>query len=167
MKSVLNALGIVNGAGHGEVMYTPDGPCLVEVGSRPHGGEGSWVPLVNKCVGRNQVQCMIDSILDEKAFNLLPEYPVLSEFIGAEVFLVSQVEGKLISLPKLEEVKKLKSFFQLDLLVKPGERIKKTVDCITRPGSVRLAHKDKIQVEADFLRLEEMQKEGFYVIEKL
>jgi len=164
-KSVIKALEIQNGASHAEVMYTPTGPCLVEVGSRPHGGEGSWVPLVNKCLGRNQVQCLIDAVLDEKAFKAIPEYPILSGWYGAEVFLVSQTEGKLKGLPRLEEVKKLKSFFQLDLLVKVGDRLKRTVDCITRPGSIRLCHKDKIQVEEDFLRIEQMQLENFYEIE--
>jgi len=53
----------------------------------------------------------------------------------------------------------------LDLLVKIGDRLKKTIDCITRPGSVRLVHKDKIQVEEDFLRIEQMQLENFYDVE--
>jgi len=165
MKKVLDALQVKNGAGHGEVMYTPDGPCLVEVGARCHGGEGSWVPLVNKCLGRNQVQSVIDALLDEKAFKSIPDYPVLSDYYGLEVFLVSRVEGKLKGFPRLDEVKRLKSFFQLDLMVKPGEMLKKTVDCITRPGSVRLCHKDKEQVEKDFNTIRDMELDGFYQVE--
>eukprot|EP00456_Euglypha_rotunda_P033824 TRINITY_DN2609_c0_g1_i5.p1 TRINITY_DN2609_c0_g1~~TRINITY_DN2609_c0_g1_i5.p1 ORF type:complete len:368 (+),score=43.31 TRINITY_DN2609_c0_g1_i5:164-1105(+) len=166
MKQVLDALGIVNGASHGEVMYTPTGPCLVEVGARPHGGEGSWVPLVNKCLGRNQVACALDALLDEKAFEAIPEFPVLKNYYGIEVFLVSQVDGKLISFPRLEEVKKLKTFFQLDLLIKPGDKIKKTIDCISRPGSVRLCGPDKYDLEADYLRIRDMEKIKFYEVEK-
>ena len=45
-KQVVNALHIVQGPSHMEVILTPTGPCLVEVGSRCHGGEVS---------GRNSV----------------------------------------------------------------------------------------------------------------
>jgi len=165
MKQCLDALEIKNGASHGEVMYTPNGPVLVEVGARCHGGEGSWVPLVNKCLGRNQVQSVLDALLDEKAFESIAEYPIVKDYYGVEVFLVSQKEGKLKSFPRLEEVKRLKSFFQLDLLVKPGEPLKKTIDCITRPGSVRLCHTDKKQVERDFETIQDMQLNGFYEVE--
>ena len=53
--SVLDALGIRNGPGHMEVKMTRSGPCLVEVGSRCHGGEGTWVPTVLECIGYSQV----------------------------------------------------------------------------------------------------------------
>lgn len=44
VKQVLDALEIKNWCGHAEVMYHPlTGPCLVEVGSRPHGGEGIFI----------------------------------------------------------------------------------------------------------------------------
>lgn len=43
---ILNALDIRHGPSHMEIKYDPDiGPCLVEVGARCHGGEGSWMPV--------------------------------------------------------------------------------------------------------------------------
>jgi hypothetical protein len=43
---VLNALNILHGPSHMEIKYDPDsGPCLVEVGARCHGGEGTWLPV--------------------------------------------------------------------------------------------------------------------------
>jgi len=33
---------------------------LVEVGSRCHGAEGTWVPLVMECLGYNQVEAALD-----------------------------------------------------------------------------------------------------------
>ena len=53
--AVLDALGIVNGPGHMEVKMTSTGPCLVEVGSRCHGGEGTWMAIAEACVGYSQV----------------------------------------------------------------------------------------------------------------
>ena len=34
-----------------QVMYTSTGPCLVEVGSRCQGGEGTWITIVEECIG--------------------------------------------------------------------------------------------------------------------
>lgn len=36
--------------------YTSTGPCLVEVGTRCHGGEGTWQPIAQECLGYNQVR---------------------------------------------------------------------------------------------------------------
>lgn len=70
---VLDALEIVHGPGHAEVKFVNGEPCLVEIGSRCHGGEGTYIPIVNRCVGYNQVECALDSYFDEAAFNALPE----------------------------------------------------------------------------------------------
>lgn len=45
IRTVLDSLGFKNGPSHGEVMMTPDGPCLVEMNCRANGGDGSWRPL--------------------------------------------------------------------------------------------------------------------------
>ena len=58
-SQVLDALGIRQGPSHMEVMWigTPDDgyPCLVEVGSRCHGGEGTWLAVAQECIGYTQV----------------------------------------------------------------------------------------------------------------
>merc|ERR1719161_2541794 len=43
IEKVLDAVGIHYGASHAEVIMTRDGPCLVEVGARMHGGHGPAV----------------------------------------------------------------------------------------------------------------------------
>lgn len=50
-----DAIGVVHGPGHMEVKYTTTGPCLVEVGTRCHGGEGTWQAIADECLGYNQV----------------------------------------------------------------------------------------------------------------
>lgn len=50
-------MGVVHGPGHMEVKYTTTGPCLVEVGTRCHGGEGTWQAIAQECLGYNQVGC--------------------------------------------------------------------------------------------------------------
>ncbi|CAN0501334.1 unnamed protein product, partial [Laminaria digitata] len=56
---VLDAMGVVHGPGHMEVKYTTTGPCLVEVGTRCHGGEGTWQAIADECLGYNQVRIFV------------------------------------------------------------------------------------------------------------
>ena len=47
------------------------GPCLVEVGSRCHGGEGTWLPTIQECIGFTQVSVTLDVYLEGKLFETL------------------------------------------------------------------------------------------------
>lgn len=72
---VLNALDIKHGPSHMEVMLKSVTrtdpatdvdtveflPCLVEVGSRCHGGEGTWLPVAMECIGYTQVRSFMHS----------------------------------------------------------------------------------------------------------
>jgi len=162
---VLDALGILNGAGHGEVMYTPTGPCLVEVGARAHGGEGGFAALANACLGYNQVKVIADVYLDPEAFYQIPDVPILKVSFGIQVYLVSYVEGILKDLPRLEDVKRLDSYFKSFIFAKIGEKLSKTIDVITVPGQVHLLHTDKVQLETDFLRIHTWEEQDFYLVE--
>ena len=67
--SVLDALKIDHGPSHMEVMMTPTGPCLVEVGARCHGAEGYWLGVAEECVGYTQVSVTVDAYLTGKLFD--------------------------------------------------------------------------------------------------
>lgn len=67
---VLDALDIKHGPSHMEVMLDNWGtaeapefvPCLVEVGARCQGGEGTWLPMAKECIGYtpvSSISCMI------------------------------------------------------------------------------------------------------------
>ena len=60
---VVVALGILHGPSHMEVMLGPTGPCLVEVGSRCHGGEASWLPVVQECLGYSMLDATLNCYL--------------------------------------------------------------------------------------------------------
>jgi hypothetical protein len=79
-KSVLDALGIQHGPGHGEVIVTNTGPVLVECGARPHGAEGTFIPLARDCFGRDQVSMTVDCYIDKKAFDEYKDLPRLRKF---------------------------------------------------------------------------------------
>ena len=63
----------------------------MEVGSRCHGGEGSWMPVVQECIGYNQIDSTLDCYLRPDRFDELPAAPKRLLKEGCEAFLVKQI----------------------------------------------------------------------------
>jgi len=147
---VLDALNIRNGPAHMEVIITPTGPCLVEVGARCHGGHGTWATISTAAFGYSQIGATIDCYTDREAFEALPPFPVEPKRYGKEVFLVSYREGIVRGIPGMDKVQTLPSFFAKDIAVKVGHVLRKTVDLFTMPGRVQLLHDSAEQVERDY-----------------
>ena len=168
VRGVLDAMGIKNGPTHGEVMMTEEGPCLIEMNCRAHGGDGNWRPLCRALTGGySQVEATVDAYLDPFLFQQLPPQPP-SPFraFGQEAILVSYSRGKVVSCPGYEVIKRLPSFLCLETGVKPGSQIDYTIDLFTGIGSAILLHHDKNVLERDlaFIRyLEEIN--GIFVYE--
>jgi biotin carboxylase len=168
VRGVLDAMGIKHGPSHGEVMMTEEGPCLVEMNCRAHGGDGNWRPLCKGLTGGySQVEATVDAYLDPKQFAKLPDRPP-SPFkaSGQEVILVSHSRGKVKSTPGYDVVKALPSFLCLETGIKPGVEVDYTVDLLTGIGSVILMHPDPkvLERDIDFIRyLEEIN--GLFVYE--
>ena len=135
---VLDALGILQGPSHMEVIYQEDGPCLVEVGSRCHGGEGSWIPVAKECVGYTVVDATLDCYLEGKLFAKLDpvNFPLMKA--GREVDMVCRQGGVIRAITGDKLIRMLPSFRSISWEVKPGDYVHKTIDCFTRPGSVQL-----------------------------
>ena len=161
-RRVLDALGVKNGPSHGEVMMTSDGPCLVEMNCRAHGGDGNWRPLCRALTGGySQVEGSVDAYLDMKAFMALPDRPPAPfKAAGQEVILVSFSRGKVKSTPGFEIIKKLESFVYLETGVKVGTVVKHTVDLFTGIGSVILMHPDAEVLKQDINTIRRMENEN-------
>jgi len=160
VRGVLDAMEISNGASHAEVMMTPDGPCLVEMNVRAHGGDGNWVPLAAALTGGyTQVDATVDSYLDKQKFSTIPDiYPSPSKAAGQEVYLVSRGRGKVKSTPGYDLIKELPSFVYLETGVVPGVSVDFTVDLFTTLGCVLLMHKDPSVLEGDIKKIREMEE---------
>jgi hypothetical protein len=89
---VLDALGVRHGPSHAEVIWLDDEdqPCLVEVGARPHGGEGTFTQMATPCVGYNQLSVMLDAALAPEACSSLPSRPKRLRAHAAEVTFVAR-----------------------------------------------------------------------------
>eukprot|EP00529_Nitzschia_sp_RCC80_P006143 CAMPEP_0113487704 /NCGR_PEP_ID=MMETSP0014_2-20120614/25642_1 /TAXON_ID=2857 /ORGANISM="Nitzschia sp." /LENGTH=1036 /DNA_ID=CAMNT_0000381401 /DNA_START=102 /DNA_END=3212 /DNA_ORIENTATION=- /assembly_acc=CAM_ASM_000159 len=160
VRGVLDALEFKNGPSHAEVMMTSDGPCLVEMNCRAHGGDGNWRPLCLALTGGySQVEATVDAYLDKKQFSLLPDKPP-SPFkaAGQEVILVSYGRGEVLDTPGFEDIKEMESYVCLETGVRPGSIVDYTVDLFTGIGSVILMHHDPAVLEADVERIRQMEK---------
>lgn len=138
-QKVVSALQIHQGPSHMEVILTPikingkteQSPCLVEVGARCHGGEGTWISVVNECIGYNQVDATLSCFLRPDNFDNLPFFPTLINQ-GCEAFLVSYQEGHVVDIPGLDIVRGFSSVRKCEMLTQPGNQLRKTIDCFTR-----------------------------------
>lgn len=165
VHKVITALGVKHGPTHAEVIWLDgeDAPCLVEVGARPHGGEGTFMELVTPVIGYSQVSVMVDAVDRPYRFHRLPSRPARFSGGAVEVCLVARESGKLAGFPLLEEVKQLRSFSNMEIKQAVGSRLEPTIDFLSTPGSINLVHKDKSVVEEDRLWIERVQEEGkFY-----
>ncbi|KAG6617631.1 Argininosuccinate lyase 2 [Phytophthora cinnamomi] len=162
---VVDALEIVHGPGHAEVKVVRGEPCLVEIGSRCHGGSGSYLPIVMPCVGYNHVDAALDSYLDAEAFERLPDRPRELKSHGCEAMLVSYETGKLAGYPGQQELENLPSTVSTVWFTHQGEELKTTVDMFTTPGSVIMVHEDEEQLNRDYARIRELEHKGLYALE--
>ena len=112
VHQVLDALGCRHGPSHAEVMWLDgdDEPCLVEVGCRPHGGEGTFVDMVQPIMGHSQLSVMLDAVERPYRFHRLPKRPPRFSGGAFEVCLVAHEAGTLKGLPGLDAIRALPSY---------------------------------------------------------
>lgn len=158
-KGVLNALSITNGPSHMEIMVSDGSACLVEVGARCHGGEGSWSPIATACLGGyDQIDATLMAYLDPSSFDALPETPPPLVNFGTEIFFVTRVAGMVRSMDSATKfIQALPSFKKIEWQLKPGDYAALTVDCFTRPGSAQLVHADRDQVRQDYDKIRTLE----------
>lgn len=146
---VADAVGIRNASAHGEVILTPQGPRLVEIGSRFSGG----------CMQVHQQISTGDSQIDRAVRHYLdgayePCYRMVSP--TRTVWLSAHSAGRLADTEMLETVRGLPTFVQADL-PQPGTVVDRTVDVDSRLGWVVLASDDWASIDADYARIRELE----------
>jgi biotin carboxylase len=169
-KSVLDALGIINGPSHGEVKLCRGEPVEVEVGARCHGAEGAWCDLENAVYGANQAELALDAYLgDGEAFNQIPDLCIHQGKYGVLVILVSYVEGELIEINEafMQEIRNMPSFRGMELFVHKGEVMHKTIDCFTFAGNVKLIHDDMDAIRSHYERIREIELSGLFQVREI
>ena len=177
---VLDAIGIRNGAVHSEVKFdgaTADGvargPVLIESNCRLHGIEGSWCPIVSKCLGYSQVSALLDAYDGSaEAFSVLPATPARMIQHGAQVGVRSMVEGTIVGVrdDRLAQIRAVASYVGENVpwqtALRPGQPIAKTVDVVTLCGQINLVHADAKQLEADMAAVVAIVDQGLFEVER-
>jgi len=159
-RKVLDAIGVSNGPSHGEIIMTEEGPCLVEMNCRTHGGDGNWRPLCQAMTGGyDQVSASVLAYLDKPAFDLLPDVPPSPLLAcGQCVDLVSFSHGTVKATPGYAIIRSLPSFVCLETHIKPGSKVSRTVDISTDCGSLVVLNDDEEILTRDIAIIRQMEK---------
>ncbi|HEX7308923.1 ATP-grasp domain-containing protein [Lentzea sp.] len=152
VASVLDATGVRNGPAHAEVVLTPDGPRLVEIGTRLAGAEQQELTLLG--TGENQITRMVRHHADgvREAGRYARRQHVRS------VYLSSPAAGELANSVRFDELASLLPSYQRDVLpYREGSIVPRTDDLRTSLGHVVLATTDAEQLERDEATVREIE----------
>lgn len=138
------ALGIRVGPSHVELKLSQCGPRIIEIGARICGCHVA--ELARVATGQDIEAAVVDAFLG-RPVAIGPRYRC--ERQATIVFLMTARRGAIRSLLGIEEIERLPSFVQHFLRVQPGGQIEPTVDLLTTPGLIHLAHADRAQLQAD------------------
>lgn len=159
--SVLDALGIKFGPAHIELMMTEAGPALIEIGARMGGGVNTRV--TDFCVGHNQVELTVDSYVDPDSFFSKTSKKYELKNHGIMMLLSSDKEGEITDIPLMSHLEGFETIVNVNIRVKVGDRLKKTVDLNSSPGNFHLAHKDRNKIQEEYNKIKLLAKDGFVI----
>ncbi|MFG2139891.1 ATP-grasp domain-containing protein [Streptomyces sp. NPDC048650] len=144
-RGVLDAIGFRWGAAHVEVMMTADGPRLIEVNARPHGG--GHPRFCRVATGDSQVDRAVAYFTGRRS---LPSGYRLHRRVRV-VFLISRSYGVVRNAEVLDAVRNVASHHVSAVPVRNGDLIAPTKDLLgtLSLGFVVLAHEDPAQLDAD------------------
>lgn len=153
--AVLDALGIILGPSHSEIMLTATGPVLIEVGARINGGKVGPL-VVQECAEHSLINLAVESYLNPEFFKFgTPPQNIFNKNAAGLCFR-NEKKGLIKSIPGLEELNSLASLFHLELFVRPGQTVVPTHDLYTSPAWIVLVHEKQEQLEKDFNRVKHL-----------
>ena len=78
-----------------------------------------------------------------------------------------QSEGFLRAVDEtaVNEIEDMKSFVDMELFVKSGGPVKKTIDCFTFGGSIKLVNENLSQLVEDYNRIRELEISSLFIVE--
>ncbi|MET7605892.1 hypothetical protein ABZS96_25935 [Streptomyces avermitilis] len=154
---VLDALGIVNGPAHTEVMLVPGrGPLLIESGARP---EGSYDPAaMREATGSDHIRDAVHAVVTGTPDRRAADRP--HPFV-TKVSLCAHRDGALDE-ELLRAVLTLPTVRGYVGTLVPGIQVRRTVDLLTSPGRLLLAADDPCAIEEDYRAIRSMEASGLY-----
>lgn len=160
VTQALDALGVVSGAAHTEVMRTERGPVLIETGARLGGGTAPEV--VERYAGTSQTALLADTLMDPARLGAFDDASVTWAGALRNVALINPAAGIVKSLDWTERLRALPTLVHLSHGAVVGQHLPDTSDLINSPGYVFLAAEDPRDIERDYRALRAMEEEGLY-----
>lgn len=157
---VLDAVGLRYGPAHIEIKMTPDGPCLIEIGARIGGGDNPY--YAELATGQSHLNWGVDAYVRPERFDgrYQDGYQIRHHF--ASVAMLSPYGGTLRSYPFMGVVEGLQSLGEIRTAVRPGDRIRPSIDDTTYPMVVNLRHEVEEIVMRDMETLRYLDGHAFY-----
>lgn len=149
---VLDALGVRNGAAHTEVMLTPDGPHLLEVGVRLAGA--AHQDLTRLATDDSQLDRTVRHWLDgafRESYQLMRRVRI--------AFLSAPRAGFWRNAEIFVPAAELKTVHTVRIAYRTGEHVPETTDLFSTLGHVIFVGKDMTQLEADYQLVKEMERD--------
>jgi len=151
VRQVLDAVGILNGCAHTEVILTADGPRLLEVGARPAGGGHQMISKL--ATGDNH-------ILRTVAHRVRGEFRDSYELIQhvCSVVITAPHAGTWRNQEIFADVESLDTFWMKNFYYGTGDLVPAPAGLSSMLGWVVLATPDKAAMDADYRRIKELER---------
>ena len=164
VDKALSALGIDHGSSHAEVMMTPDGPALVEVGART---AGNMQPdFHNECLGGNQADIAALSYLRPEEFLATYADRCYRKLKQAWVYSTpTELDGVVDhwDTAVLEDIDGLPTVFWKQIKAQPGGRIRPTISLKTSTMKICMLGDTDEQLYEDYLRIQDLKDKVFHL----
>ncbi|MGY3802583.1 ATP-grasp domain-containing protein [Pigmentibacter ruber] len=165
-KKVLDALELSHGAAHNEIMFTKDGPILIELNARLMGAsieDEAFKQALDKT--QSELLALVysnhDLFMQEFADKKYSKKQHLNE-----VSFIYEKNGILLDFPKKYSIERMFSFFCFSGLNQIGNAVKKTEDTLGHPGYVYLVHHDEEIISKDTEQILKWQRNNeLFIIE--
>lgn len=170
MDEALAALGIDHGPTHAEVIVTEDGPTLVEVGARLAGHMHPG--FHNLVLGANQAD--LTALAYARPEEFLEQYAGRCYTLRRPAVVCTTptgLDGLVTAIDEdvLSEIRALPTVFRVDVKIKPGGRIRPTVDLYSSTLRVFMTGEPENgaeRIETDYERVQELKDRVFVLADE-
>lgn len=164
-KKRLNVMGIRYGYTHLEMIWTPRGFVLTDVGAR---FSGTFPSLGLTATGEDPIDWVIEAFLEPEKFRLRPDVARLKKHAGF-VAIRSHEDGSIFrEMSHAETERELKEKYGIevslyDARTTPGAVLGKTIDLLKLPLIIEVTGKDRRTVNESRRKLMDLDAQGYFV----
>jgi hypothetical protein len=162
VDQALTALGIDHGPTHAEVMMTPEGPALVEVGARM---AGNMQPAFHDLVaGANQADvAALAAVRPEEFLDRWGDRCYTRRRPAQTCMTPTQLDGVVdhVDQATVDRLRALESVFGVDVKLGPQSRIRPTIDLFTSTLRVFMTADEQDLLDHDYQVIQELKDEVY------